>query len=536
MHLLCGILSAAHAHGTHPKLALDALSRLSGADAERWQKLFLSNLDLYLSGAKAPDEEFKDFKNHVLHPRDNYWGGAPQKVVSWYQHLVEALAQEDWQTAVYCAGVLSHYYTDPLQPFHTAQSEAANNIHRAVEWSIAKSYDRLRAQGEREFPRMPVELKEDANWLARLVCSGAERANAGYEKLLAHYDLQRGVVDPPAGLDPIARRLVAELICYATASYAAVLRRAISEAQVAPPQVRLTPALLMAILKLPGALLARRLAEAGERRQVERSYDELISTGKVEESLGEGERIVRDLYAAEVLAKRQLPVPVSQVFPFKPRPRILTRIDQRRAARIAASRRQDNVVALDTLPRRPPALAAGTRPPDRPERARAGLTLRLAKVTAATPRRQHRPGAAARCNLSLEQDVGASPSIGAKTAARLRAQGLKTVRDLIRAEPAALSVLLAQPQITAEMISGWQDQARLVCSIPGLTGPQAQLLVGAGYASADAIAGAELERLCADVLSFIGTAAGQRLVRNAETLDATKIRAWLEAARGVRAA
>jgi hypothetical protein len=38
------------------------------------------------------------------------------------------------------------------------------------------------------------------------------------------------------------------------------------------------------------------------------------------------------------------------------------------------------------------------------------------------------------------------------------------------------------------------------------------------------------------VLSFIGTAAGQRLVRNAETLDATKIRAWLEAARGVRAA
>ncbi len=131
-----------------------------------------------LEGSKAPDTEFKDFKNHVLHTRDGYWGGAPEKVRSWYHHLVEALAQQDWQTAVHCAGVLSHYYTDPLQPLHTAQSEAENNVHRAIEWSISKAYDSLARQGETEFASMSVELPPGPNWLAQLVCQGAEEGQS----------------------------------------------------------------------------------------------------------------------------------------------------------------------------------------------------------------------------------------------------------------------------------------------------------------------------------------------------------------------
>ena len=527
-------LSAAPAHDCHPKLALDALRRLAGVDAERWQKLFLAHADLYLNGALAPDEEFKDFKNHVLYPRDDYWGGAAQKVVSWYQHLIEALAEMDWQTAVYCAGVLSHYYTDPLHPLQTAQSEAKNNIHRAVEWSIYRSYDRLRAQAEHEFAGMPVAVAADANWLVTLVCAGAERANAVYEKLIAHYNLQRGVVDPAAGLDPIARRIIAELISYASTSYALVLARAIAEARVRPPEVPLTATLLRAACRLPAKLIARQIADARRRRQIEASYDELIATGKVENTLGEAERSVRDLYAQDVLARRRPARPLPPSLALQPPPRVRTRIDQTRAARIAAARGQDNVVAFGAVPRRPPALAASPPGPERPERACAGLTLRLAELAAAGPRRQLNSGA--RPNLSLEQDVRLSPSIGPKTASRLYAHGVKTVRDLIRADPTALAVLMAQRQISAEMISGWQDQARLVCSIPGLTGRQAQLLVGAGYVSAEAVAGAQLEHLCADVLSFALAAAGQRLLRTAAPPDAAEIKGWLEAARRVRAA
>ena len=288
MNLLFHIVYAGHASGTHHKLALDALRHLKSMDADLWQRLFLANAKIYLDGSKAPDKEFKDFKNHVLHTRDGYWGGAPDKVRSWYQHLVEALTLQDWQTAVYCAGVLSHYYTDPLHPFHTAQSEAENNIHRAVEWSISKAYDELYALGKGEFDRIEVDISRDPNWLEQLVCQGAEMANGYYEKLIAHYDIQRGVSDPPSGLDQVAKRIVSRLIWYASISFAAVLDRAIDESNMHPPETALLPATLLATVQVPIKVLTKRMADAEERRQVERMYDELIATGTVNKTLLRG--------------------------------------------------------------------------------------------------------------------------------------------------------------------------------------------------------------------------------------------------------
>src|SRR5262249_23669551 len=166
------VVYRAHAGGTHHKLALDALCHLKGTDADYWQRVFLLHAGLYLEGAEAPDDDFKDYENHVLHTRDGLWGGAPEKVRSWYHHVVEALSVEDWPTAAYCAGVLSHYYSDPLQPFHTAQSEAENNIHRAVEWSIAHNYAELRQLGVSDYANIRVEAGTGPNWLVELVCDG----------------------------------------------------------------------------------------------------------------------------------------------------------------------------------------------------------------------------------------------------------------------------------------------------------------------------------------------------------------------------
>ena len=42
--------------------------------------------------------------------------------------MVKALERKDWKIAVYDAGILSHYYTDPIHPFHTGQSEEEANI------------------------------------------------------------------------------------------------------------------------------------------------------------------------------------------------------------------------------------------------------------------------------------------------------------------------------------------------------------------------------------------------------------------------
>jgi hypothetical protein len=239
MSLLFRIVYAIHANGTHHKLALDALRHLKSEHAERWQRLMLQQHEPYLYGSKAPDTVFKDFRNHVLHVRDGYWGGALDQVEHWYAKLIVALKSASWEQAAYTAGVLSHYYTDPIQPFHTAQSEAENNIHRAAEWSISKSYDELRRLGDASETAIEVQVNDEPDWLRDLVCQGAEIANRHYEKLIAHYDFNRGVVDPPAGLDTQSRQLIADLLIYAATGFAAVLDRAFAEAAVEPPEVDL---------------------------------------------------------------------------------------------------------------------------------------------------------------------------------------------------------------------------------------------------------------------------------------------------------
>ncbi len=558
MHPLFHIVYGAHANGTHHQLALDALRPLECRDAGDWQRVFLAHAGLYLEGAEAPDDDFKDFENHVLHTRDGLWGGAPAKVQSWYHHLVEALAGEDWPTAAYCAGVLSHYYTDPLQPFHTAQSEAENNIHRAVEWSIAHSYGALHALGLREFPDMRVAVGAGPHWLAELVCRGAELANRHYEKLIAHYDIHRGVVDPPAGLDRVARRIVAEMIRYACLSYAAVLDRAIAQSRAFAPETRLAGATLLAAIQAPARALARRRADARERRLVERIHDELLATGTVERNLPEEERLVRDRYAREVLAWRPPQRQAAEVFPFGPRERVVTRVDRAREAR----RHEAMLASAEVIPLRPAgplAPAAATVPvaaaaaftsnvtrqpmlfvvPKAPPQAsgrREPSTAAAERARTPTPEPARPAHDGAAIPLTLDHDVGDGPVAGVKTVKRLRALGIGTVRDLLKADPAALAVQLNARSITAQTIGEWQDQALMMCAVPGLLPTHAQLLVGAGYRSAEAIADAEAEKLCADVLAFAATPAGQRMLRNGEVPDIERIKAWREDARRMQAA
>jgi hypothetical protein len=145
----------------------------------------------------------------------------------------------------------------------------------------------------------------------------------------------------------VARRLVAELIRYATLGFAAVLGRAIEESNMHPPEISLAAATLTAVAQVPFKLIARRIADKEERRLVERMYDELLATGTVEKHLAEDDRTVRELHAREVLAKRPPQTHVSKVFPFKPREQVVTRVAQKRAARSSDS---SNVVALRASP------------------------------------------------------------------------------------------------------------------------------------------------------------------------------------------
>ncbi len=147
MSLLYKVLYAAHANGTHHKLALRALTLLEGENAELWRRMMLSHAPKLLEGSKAPDKKFKDFQNHVLHPAGSHGGkalgGAPKKAEEWLAKTKTSIASGKWAAAAYEFGVVSHYYTDPWMPFHTGSSEEENVVHRATEWSVNKSFERL---------------------------------------------------------------------------------------------------------------------------------------------------------------------------------------------------------------------------------------------------------------------------------------------------------------------------------------------------------------------------------------------------------
>jgi predicted flap endonuclease-1-like 5' DNA nuclease len=533
MSLALDIIYAAHARGTHHKLALDALAYLNEPDGPRWQRLFMKHAALYVQGSKAPDNEFKDFQNHVLHVRDGYWGGATDKVENWYHHLVKALAGERWSEAAWAAGVLSHYYTDPIHPFHTAQSEAENNIHRACEWSINRSYDALARMAREEMGEIRAAPGEGQAWLRAFVVEGAERSNQYYEKLIAHYDITRGVVEPTEGLDVVGRRIVAELIGYATRGFAALLDRAIREAKVSPPEVSLALDVAGALLLLPKKWIKTRAENSEDRRAVEAMFDELKATGTVEKNLPEDERVLRQAYASDVLVrdleKREKDRGNVVAMPSRYHRGYWSNGEAYATAAVPAAPAGEIgkprlVKPAETAPAPAPAPPTISALPAEAEQSRETAT------TVIQAEFGERLGAQPRVYLQPSDDVERAPSIGPKMAERLYAVGIKTVADLFAADPDKLSLALDHRNVYDETIADWQDQARLVCSVPGLRGTHAQLLVGAGYRSRDAVADAAEDKLCASVLAFAISPEGQRILRDGNPPDIERIKGWLKSA------
>ena len=210
MNLLELVIIAHRCRSTHHFIAFDALQLLKGKDAGDWKNLLLKHHTQLLKGAKAPDAEFRDFQNHVLHVEDGEWGGARDAAMEWYGKAVEALREKKWSKAAYALGVLTHYYADPIQPFHTAQSEEEGAIHRALEWSIAKSRDTIKALIDlRGYPH--VHAGTETGFVADMVLAGAKYSNPHYQTFIDHYDLHKGVANPPEGLDQTLLDIIADL-------------------------------------------------------------------------------------------------------------------------------------------------------------------------------------------------------------------------------------------------------------------------------------------------------------------------------------
>ena len=496
--------------------------------AENWRNLCLAHIDIYLDGSKAPDNKFKDFRNHVLHVRDNYWGGAVAATELWYGRTVEALRGKKWNDAIYAAGVLSHYYTDPIQPFHTGQCEAEGIVHRAAEWSIACAYRELTDILEADLGGWPdVTVPTGDDWLAKMVVAGADLANPHYEVCLDHYDLKKGVKSPPAGLDQEIKDRIAKLIGHAVVGYARIMERAIAEANVTLPATNITLLGVLAKLTIPLFWVTKKLKDSKERAIVEATFCEFEATGKVIETLSDDDFAIRQAHAEEVLkvplaqldAEEPRPVGVAHGIgaPARPRPVVSRPV----AARPAPSKpilspvTVPRVVVEKTLPAMPghdktpaPAVVVPTK-------------NRSTGIPQAT---EH----VDRYHLTVDHPVEKAPSIGAKTAALLEEQGVHTVGHLLSIDPDKLATLLGDSHIDSYTILTWQMQADLCCDVPNLRGHDAQILTACGITHRGELATSDAATLLKKVEAFVVTPAGERILRGSERPDLAEVHDWIQ--------
>jgi len=482
MNTLFRILYAQKCSGTHHRLAMDALRYLKVPNADQWCRLFLAEIEQYIDGSKAPDKKFRDFRNHVLHVGDNFWGGAVPAAELWYARLVHCLRNRDWRRAVYCAGVLTHYVTDPFMPLHTAQTEDEGAVHRMIEWGASLAYRDLvatlpAARGIHNW-KPPAE-SDTSDWLALLIIDGATLANQSYEVLIDHYDPVRGKKNAVDGMDTECREIMAHLLGRCIKALAWILDRAIMESAVEAPSRRVSAATVLSGLSTPVFFLTRKLSRKEDRATVRAILRELQQTGRVIEALPEDDRVVRSAHAAEVL-----------------------QIDEDELARQRV-RRPGTQFRIAT-----------------PEEQRAKRFRKQPK-----PRPAKSPATTIR--LASHQDVVDAPSIGPKTAARLNAVGIRTVGDLLSADPRHVEATLQHRWITEELFVSWQRQARLMCDVPGLRGLDAQLLVEVGVESKADLCTADAESLEQLIVELAATPDGERILRGGRLPPRAQITAWI---------
>jgi len=471
--LLFRVLRGWKCKGTHHKLGMDALTLLSVDQASRWTDLFLAHVEPFLDGTKAPDKTFKDFRNHVLHVADNFWGGAPKTARLWYERCLNAFQQKDWQRGVYAAGVLSHYITDPIMPLHTGQTEKEGTIHRACEWSASKSYDALAPLSI--VTGHAIEFESRADWLEQFVIDNAEIAHAEYHTIVNKYDLDVGVKNPPAGLNAELQTIIRALLARGCVAFSAVLNRVIVESGVTPPEQNLSLQTVLASATIPVFWITKKLADAQDRKIVKAIYDELQATGKVEKSLPEDERTVKQLYEWEVLGKRDEPSP----------------------RKSPPSKSKSN-----------PKVARREPPAPKTEKGR-------------------------KFYLHADDPVVDGPSIGPKTAKRLKRIGINTVADLLNADVNDSVSALDLRYIDAELFTAWQQQADIMCAVPTLRCHDAQILVGCHILTAVNLADADAKQLTQEATLYVNSAESKRFLRETKPPDGEEVRDWIAAAQSV---
>ena len=434
---LLSILQSLHCGSTHHYFALDALPLVRTSAGGRLVKVLLRHHKRYLIGATDPDTRFRDFQNHVIHVRDGYWGGAPRMAHKWYDRLQRYLRTNRFSDAAHAAGVLSHYFTDPLQPLHTEHSELEKVLHRPIEQSIYRAYSEIYKIWRESEMEVVFQLSNQVSWLGESMLHGSRFANRKCSMLLDQYDLMSAVENPPAGLSLQAKNSLAELFGLAITGWARVLERAADEAEhdrgKRIPVQLIAPAVLTATVRGPVGLVQRHMGDRREQREIIAMIQEHAHDGKLVHQIPAEVDIVHRV--AEIYHSEK------QWQPLNSHGETKVSVDWTRGRQQVAGEAVGEVAN----------------------------SLESVKPIGA---------------IDSVSDV---PFLGSRVASRLVELGIDSIADFLHCTPVDLAERMQLSQVTARVITQWQGQASLMMNVKGLGEQAARLLVAAGYSTAESI-------------------------------------------------
>lgn len=556
MDAIVAILRAAHCKSTHHYFAIDALHEVPSSRGQSLSNLLLANYADYLKGAKDPDNVFKDFENHVLHVRDGYWGGAAKTAEKWLEQSNRMLSAGNWKEAAYAIGVLSHYFSDPFMPLHTAQSPRETIVHRPLEWSVCCSYQSIFKMACEDSQLESFPIGSASNWLTDSILRGATMANRYYEPLMDDYDMKESGRHPELALGSDSRKTLAMIFTWVLTGWGSVIDRIANEASVKLPNTSLAVPTLLAGLQMPVKKIVAGIESAEQKREVEKILDEFNRTGNVVRNVSPEQRTVQkvrkerpELRPEPSVVERAV---TSELMQVQTKPKAAP--EPNKPKTVAPVRSFNTAIQQPDLPRSNPEPAKTTQPapiiqpapitPTRPKvdpiHAAEPILQKPEKpareVVKPSPEITASEKTTKRTKLTFDSPIVDAPAIGPKTAARLEAIGLTTVRDLLSHDADSISAELQTKWITPRIVDQWQDQARLACQIERLSAAGSGLLILAGIRTAEELVKLRPAEAHAMIHAAAQTSEGQRLLREQEPPPLKTIERWIDAARASKKA
>lgn len=113
--------------------------------------------------------------------------------------------------------------------------------------------------------------------------------------------------------------------------------------------------------------------------------------------------------------------------------------------------------------------------------------------------------------------------LGPRAAGRLATVGVRSVAELLAAQPQAAS----DRQFSAETIASWQREARLLISLPLLTGEAARILAAIGVSSAEQLLGSTPTQLIAEIESLWRDAHALKWLASPKKPTVRAVCAWI---------